>query len=127
VTNYAKVIFVLLIALQPGSAGEKNVWTAWKDELHRECPKNHVDWISDAGYDELVSDYLHTLPVSTQQKVSVVADYSHRCSDVTIGFECEMGVHLDAFNKLSLLKQFTAYGCRRYKCEEPALCTGPKP
>jgi hypothetical protein len=127
VTNYAKVIFFILIALQPGTAGEKNIWTVWKEELHRQCPKNHVDWISDGEHDELLGDFLHTLPDSTQQKVTAVADYSHRCSEVTMGFYCEMAVHLDAFNKLSLLKQFTAYGCRRYKCEEPALCTRLEP
>jgi hypothetical protein len=115
------------MALQSGTAGEKNVWTSWKEELHRQCPKNHVDWISDGEHDELLADFVNTLPASTQQKVSAIADLSHQCSGATIGFECEMGVHLGAFNKLSLLKQLTAFGCRRYKCEEPALCTGPRP
>jgi hypothetical protein len=128
VANNAKVIFFfVLIALQPATAGEKNAWTTWERELHRQCPKNHVDWIVDGGYDDLLRGFLHTLPISTQQRVSAIADYSRRCSEATIGFSCEMGVHLDAFSRLSLLKHFTAFGCRRYKCEEPALCTLQKP
>lgn len=104
-------------------ATEKNVWNDWHRELRRQCRTNHVEWISDAEQDELLADFINTLPTATQAKVNAIADYSHRCSDVRIGFYCEMAVHLDAFIRLGLLKQFAAFACQHYKCSEPALCT----
>ena len=124
--NNAK-IFLLLVMLHSTSVGEKNVWKIWERELHQQCPENHVNWIGDGGYDGLLGDFIDKLPVSTQRKISGIADYSHRCLKETAGFSCEMAVHPDAFNKLGLMKQFTAFGCDRYKCEEPALCTRLEP
>jgi hypothetical protein len=53
------------------------------------------------------------------RKISLIADYSHRCSKETAAFSCEMAVHLDAFNKLGLLKRFTTFACHEYKRIEP--------
>src|SRR5258708_30239454 len=113
--------------LQSSSVAEKNIWKTWERNLHRQCPENHVDWIGDGGYDDLLGEFLDTLPVSTQRRISAIADYSRRCSKETGGFSCEIAVHLAAFNKLGLLKQFTAFGCHRYKCTEPALCAHLEP
>ena len=113
--------------LQSSSVGEKNIWKTWERDLHRQCPENHVDWIADGGYDDLLGDFIDKLPASTQRRIAAIADYSRRCSKETAGFSCEMAVHLDAFNKLGLLKQFTAFGCHRYKCTEPALCAHLEP
>ena len=105
------------------SAADKYFWTTWEKELRRQCPANHVEWLSDAGRDELVSDFVDTLPVATQKRISSIADVSRRCSEQTAGFSCEVSVHLDAFIQLSLLKRFTALACRHYKCTETAVCT----
>jgi hypothetical protein len=104
-------------------AADGNVWKKWGKELRRQCPANHVQWISDPEQDELIADFEKTLPTATQMKIDAIADYTHRCSQVKIGFYCEMAVHLDALIRLGLLKQFAAFGCQHYKCTEPALCT----
>ena len=116
----AALLFTVPLVL---GAKDKNVWNSWRRELSRQCPANHVDWISGGGYDDLVADFVQTLPEAMQKKVESIADYSHRCSEVKIGFVCEMAVYLDAFIRLDLLKQFAAFGCQHYKCSEPALCT----
>lgn len=122
--RHTKLLFLLLITLPSvADATEADIWKTWERDLHRQCPTNHVDWIYDDGYDELVGGFVQTLPPSTQRKISSIADYARRCSKETAGFSCEMFVHLDAFNKLGLLKRFTAFGCRHYKCEDLALCT----
>jgi hypothetical protein len=100
-----------------------DVWKKWRQELRRQCPANHVEWISDPEQDELLAAFVETLPAVTQAKIDAIADYANRCSNVTIGFYCEMGVHLDAFNRLGLMRQFAVFACRHYKCSEPALCT----
>jgi hypothetical protein len=56
-------------------------------------------------------------------KIDAITDYAHRCSNEQIGFYCEMTVHLDAFNRLGLLRRFAAFACQHYKCAGPALCT----
>jgi len=111
-----KIFFLLLITLPSAvSAADENPWKTWERDLHRQCPANDVDWIGDGGYDELLSDFVQTLPLSTQRKISSIADVSHRCSKVTVGFQCEMSVHLDAFNKLGLLKRLTTFGCAHHQ------------
>lgn len=119
-----RIIFALLMAL-PSVAGaaDKYYWTAWERELRRQCPANHVEWLSDAGRDELVSDFVTTLPAATQKKISSIANVSRRCAEQTAGFSCEVSVHLDAFIQLKLLKRFTVFACHRYSCTEPIVCT----
>ena len=114
---------VLIGFLATTKAADQNPWNAWERELRQQCPAHHVDWLSGGGYDDLLAGFTKTLPHSMQRRVESIADNPHRCSDVHIGFDCEMSVYLDAFSKLGLLKQFAAYGCRQYKCTEPALCT----
>ncbi len=115
---------IALLATLPLIAADQNPWKRWERQTHRQCPASHLEWLSDGSYDGLVADYVRTLPPPAQQNVRSDADFEHRCSGVTIGFQCEMAVHLDAFNKLGLLRSFAAYACRQYKCTEPVLCTG---
>src|SRR5579872_6731410 len=120
-----RTIFVVLLLMLPLVAGaaDKYYWTTWERELRRQCPANHVEWLSDAGRDELVGEFVETLPAATQKRVASIANVSHRCAEQTAGFSCEVSVHLDAFIRLNLLTQFTAFACRRYKCTETAVCT----
>ena len=125
-----KFLLILLMMLPSvSSSAEENVWTTWAKESNLQCPANHLSWSSDGMYDELLDGFVRTTSPATQRKIASIADYSHRCSEVTIGFYCEMGVHLDAFNKLGLMKRFAAFACHQYKCTEPALCRsiGPVP
>jgi len=119
------IALLSLILTTPSLLGADDVdlWKKWKQELQRQCPANHVEWVADGDYDELLADFVKTLPRSTQARVAAIADYSHRCSTEQMGFSCEMVVHLDAFNQLGLLRRFAAFGCQRYKCSEPAFCT----
>ncbi len=106
---------------------EEDVWKDWEAEWRRQCPSNHLEWFPDGSTDDLLGDFYQTLSPSLQHKVSAIADYSRRCSMEEIGFACEMSINLDAFNKLGLLKRFTAFACHHYKCVEASLCTLPKP
>jgi hypothetical protein len=107
----------------PVIAGAADKWTTWERELRRQCPANHVEWLTVAGKEELVIDFVDTLPTATQVRISSIADVSRRCSEQTSGLSCEVYVHLDAFIRLNLLRRFTAFACHRYKCTEAALCT----
>jgi hypothetical protein len=115
-------VLSLLLASIPGEAKE-DAWSAWQRELNRACPDNHVDWICDGCIDEFLADFTKTLSSDTQRKIAKIADYSHRCARETAGFYCEMSADLNAFRRLGLLRKFVDYGCRHYKCYEPALCT----
>jgi hypothetical protein len=121
--KHVRLLLLLFITLPSINDAHENVWDSWTRDLQRQCPSNHVDWIGDDFHDELLTAFVQTLPPSSQRRVSSLADYSRRCAGVKIGSSCEMSVHLDAFIRLGLLKRFTAFGCHRYKCEEPALCT----
>jgi hypothetical protein len=122
------LLFASLITLAMGAGlPSQSLWKSWRGELRRQCHANHVEWIGDGRYDDLLSGFVHTLQLPTQRRIAVIADYSHRCSEEKAGFSCEMLVHLEAFNRLGLLKQFSAFGCHRYKCEELALCVSIEP
>lgn len=120
----AAALFILPLALY---AADEPVWkSAWNksgSEHRRQCPSNHLEWIADGQYDDLLGDFVQTLPSATQKRIAQIADYSHRCSHEQAGFSCEMAVHLDAFIRLGLLNRFAAFGCRHLKCVEPAFCT----
>jgi hypothetical protein len=119
----SKLIWILIMMLPSvSSSAEEDVWKTWAGESRRQCPGNHLAWLSDGVYDELLDGFIRTTSPTTQRKIVSIADYSHRCSEVTMGSYCEMGVHLDAFNKLGLMKQFTVFACHEYKCPELALC-----
>ena len=118
-------MFVVLIALQLSplvSAHGSDSWLAWERGLHRACPRHHVEWVADGGYDELLAAFIDTLPQRVKKQISRITDYDRRCQD-TEGFSCEMGMHLDAFRHLGLLGQFTKFGCDHVKCEDIALCS----
>ncbi|KQY31163.1 hypothetical protein ASD21_08965 [Caulobacter sp. Root1455] len=119
------VLRLLLLALLTPSmanAGEDG-WAAWRAGLARTCPSHHVDWIADGSYDALLGAFNSTLDARTQAQVAAIADYDHRCAQETAGFSCEMGVHLDAFQRAGLLDRFVRFGCRTVRCEEQSLCS----
>lgn len=88
------------------------------------CPSHHVDWVY-GGYDDLLYNFVKTLPESIRRKVNSIteAESARRCAREVAGFSCEMGVNLDAFNKLGLMDRFVEFGCRHVRCRDIALCT----
>jgi hypothetical protein len=104
-------------------AGDEDPWKKWRQEIRRGCPANHLEWIADGDHDELLANFSKTLHAATQRRIDAIADYALRCSHEQIGFYCEMAVHLDAFNRLGLLRRFAGFACQHYKCTEPAFCT----
>jgi hypothetical protein len=117
------LVLLTLAASNFAAAETVSVWDAWKHGLHRQCPSHHVEWVGDGGYDELLGAFVATLDLNTQQRVSLVVDYKHRCASETAGFSCEMSTHLVAFRQLGLLGKFITFGCNNVKCEEAALCS----
>ncbi|HWX34824.1 MAG TPA: hypothetical protein VNZ53_46280 [Steroidobacteraceae bacterium] len=116
-------VALLALAWPIPSLAEKTAWEAWERNLHRQCPNNHVEWVADGGYDELIGAFQSSLSVATQKEVVRIADYGHRCAHEELGFGCEMATYLDAYRRLRLLSLFVEFGCANVKCEEVALCS----
>lgn len=121
-SRFTLPLSVGLLSVWASAASAEHSWKIWEAELQRQCPNNHVEWICDGCYDDLLADFIQTLPPAAQQKISTIADYTNRCAMEIGGFSCEMSVNLDAFRKLGLMKQFVAFGCQHYKCEAASLC-----
>ncbi len=102
-----------------------NYWKDWNGAVKLQCPSHHLELLGDI-YDELIDKFSKTLPRSIDEKAISIADYSRRCADETAGFSCEMAVYVDAYKKLGLLKKFTQFSCRQYKCLEAAYCVDPR-
>jgi hypothetical protein len=118
------VLLSLAAVLVPdANAAEPTGWALWLAGLAKSCPARHVDWVGDGGYDELIGAFAATLPKPVEAKITALADYEHRCASEKAGFSCEMGVHLDAYRRLHLMRAFVLYGCRNVRCEEAALCS----
>lgn len=118
-------LFTAVMFAVPAVAAARPVdpWQTWENLTKKMCPTHHVQWVLDGGYDSLIGDFVETLPQNVSRKVSLIANYAHRCASEQSGFSCEMSVHLDAFNRLNLMNRFAAFGCRNVACEEPALCS----
>jgi hypothetical protein len=95
---------------------------AWEDAVQRRCPARHLEWMCDGCYDDFLNDFEHTLPKTTQSRIRNIADYPHRCSYETVGFSCEMAVHVDAMHRLGLFRRFVAFGCAHYTCDTYGSC-----
>ena len=115
-------VALLVLAWPIRSFADMTAWQAWEYDLHRRCPSNHVEWVADGGYDELLGAFESSLPTPTQKKIARIVDYDHRCADEKAGFSCEMAMSLDAFRRLGLLELFVEFGCAHVKCEDVALC-----
>jgi hypothetical protein len=117
-------IFVLGLCTAVAHAADMRTWEA---AVKTRCPTHHLEWICDGCWDDFLADFEQTLSNTTQGRISKIADYSRRCAKEEVGFSCEMSVHVDAMNRLGLLKRFVAYGCAHYSCEEAAICTRSPP
>ena len=119
---------VSLAALANGTS--ENPWDGWHRALHRQCPNQHVEWVDDGGYDELLAGFEKTLPTATRSRVDTIFYYvtEKTCpgGHEYVGFGCEMNASLVAYQKLHLMDRFAAYGCAHYVCTEAALCAPPK-
>jgi hypothetical protein len=120
----AAVSVALLALVWPiSSLAEKTAWETWEHNLRRHCPNNHVEWVADGGYDELIDAFQSSLSVDAQKEVVRIADYRHRCAHEELGFGCEMATYLDAYRRRGLLRLFVEFDCANVKCEEVALCS----
>jgi hypothetical protein len=125
--------FVLLIVTSPAALANgtsESPWDSWHSSLQRQCPNQHVEWVEDGGYDELLAGFEKTLPAAARSRADSIF---YRVTDKVCptgheyaGFSCEMGASLVAYQKLHLIDRFAAYGCANYTCTEAALCSRPK-
>jgi hypothetical protein len=116
-------VALLALAWPIASCADTTAWRAWEHGLHRQCPNNHVEWVPDGAYDDLLGAFESSLALPTQIKIARIVDYEHRCADEQMGFSCEMATSLDAYRRLGLLKLFVEFGCAHVKCEDDALCS----
>lgn len=120
----ALLMALTLGVLTPAYANDNSrAWDRWTAELKRQCPSHHVDWTCDGCWTQLTGAYEDRLRPKQLKAVTKVADIRRQCANERAGFGCEMVRSLVAYDKLHLMRAFTAYGCRVVKCEEPALCS----
>jgi len=124
---FRTIYIAFAIACLTPAAGWAADMSDWEAAVTRRCPTHHLEHICDGCYDSFLDDFERTLPKVTQHRIRRIADYAHRCTWEVAGFSCEMSVHVDAMNRLGLLKRFVAFGCAHYRCEEAAMCTRQPP
>ena len=117
----------LLIVCFSSAASLAADMSNWEAAVKARCPTHHLEWTCDSCWDDFLANFERTLPETTQSRILKVADYSRRCAKEVAGFSCEMSVHVDAINRLGLLKRFVTYGCAHYSCEEAAICIRTPP
>jgi hypothetical protein len=122
----ASFLAAVLLSLAASAAFAANIDT-WQSSTARLCPSRHLDWICDGCWDDFLADFESTLPRTTRKRITRIADYAHRCEKEVAGFSCEMSVHVDAMDRLGLLKRFVSWGCAHYSCEDLAVCTREGP
>jgi hypothetical protein len=99
------------------------VWAKWEHELHRQCPSHHVNWIDGGLYDDLVGGFDNRLPTATRRKIQrITTPYDRQCEDAE-GYTCEMATYLNAVERVGLLRRFTAFSCKAYRCKDITNCT----
>jgi len=104
---------------------DENAWKDWNRLSGMMCPSHHVEWNLCSGcLLELTEGFEKDLPKPLHRRIIKVADY-RPCVGEQLGFFCEVSVSLKAYQQTGLLPRFTAFACRKVKCEEPSICSDP--
>jgi len=117
----ASVAFLALVLPLPAASAD-GAWDHWRSLLQQVCPSHHVNWACDSCWTQITGAFEDTLKPAERRAIQSVID-PHACDSEEMGHSCEMGEALQAYERLGLLKRFTAHSCKIVKCEEPALCS----
>ena len=120
--RFAAFLLTCAIFLPAAAGAAGDGWTAWKVDLGKQCPSHHVDWIAGGVYPDLLEKFERTLKPAVRQRVTKVADLQKKCAKEEMGFDCEMGESLRAYQQLGVMRSFAAFGCHEFTCTEPSIC-----
>ena len=112
-----------LVAALLASAAAAEPWSQWQAMIERRCPDNHVEWICDACWIDLLGGFEATLPARTRGRIGRMADIRRGCAGQPSGAYCEATRSLAAYQRLRLLPRFARFSCRTIKCEAATLCS----
>lgn len=98
-----------------------DVWSRYNAMTHARCPSRHLEEFPDV-YEDLLTGFVGTLPLQTQNRVAANFKYTGACLGETFGESCEMYTYMVAFDRLGLLSRFADYSCRHWTCDYAAYC-----
>jgi hypothetical protein len=97
--------------------------------LARECPANHLEWLSPADLnDMIVIDFKGSLAPSQKATLDRANDEKLACANVTMGATCENVSYLKAMYKTGLLNRFAKSVCASgLSCRSQSDCRKTRP
>lgn len=118
-----QIAFLLLAGstqvLAAAPAGE--VWHAYLNQLARQCPSKHLEWLAPADIRDALDEYKSHLSHGLQK--AMAAAENHRCQDISAGATCDNVGDLDVANIHGLLPSVTASFCERFaRCSKQSDC-----
>ena len=102
------------------------VWQDWEMQSRLRCPAHHVERLCDECDLDLTEGFEATLSKKLQRRITRIADTGNVCKDEVAGFSCEVGASMTAYEKLGLMPDFIAFGCRHVTCDEESMCVTRK-
>ncbi len=101
---------------------------AYRALLAKQCPAQHLEWLSAGELDDLIEVNFHdTLPESLRSKLDAAdQDEKRVCANVTMGLSCFNLAYLKAMNDVGVLPRFAKLTCASgLVCRAPADCQRP--
>ena len=121
------IFLALSVGLPTAAAAQIDNYTPYHELLARECRARHLEWLSPAALEWVITKFDAALPKSAKTELNSVNDEKTVCSDVSEGLTCGNVSYLRALNKIGLLAKFAKSTCETgFACRGQSDCTGPQ-
>ena len=129
VSKGRRIVFLLACVLGGtalADSSSERVWQDWEMQSRLRCPTHHVERLCEECDLDLVEGFEATLSKKMQRRIDRLADTGNVCKDEVAGFSCEVTASMTAYEKLGLMPDFIAFGCRNVSCDEDGMCATRK-
>jgi hypothetical protein len=122
----ATLLLAISVSLPIGASAQVDNYTPYHELLAKECGAKHLEWVSPAGLDLLITNFHDALPEAQQSNLDRANDADTACAKVMAGVTCGNVSALRAMTKTGLLTTFAKKVCKSgMVCRGQSDCSQP--
>ena len=122
----AALLLAISINLPIGASAQVDKYTPYHELLAKECGAKHLEWVSPADLDLLITNFHDALPKAQQSNLDRANNAATACAQVIAGLTCGNVSALRAMTKTGLLTTFAKKLCKSgMVCRGQSECSQP--
>lgn len=127
-TKWIWMLAAMLVLVPVMANGQADDYAPYRTLLAKECPAQHLEWLSPGELDDLIEVNFHdALPGSLQTRLDA-ADKTEKsaCANAVAGLACFNAAYMRAINDVNLLPRFARLVCGSgLACKGQSECARP--